>query len=61
MNLPATEFPRIARCSEFSAGGVVIDVLHMDYRYKIGHSALQYQYLQHLETGLPMLGPGPGE
>ena len=46
---------------EFSQDGVVIDVLHKDHRYKIGHSALQYQYLQHVETELPMLGPGPGE
>ena len=33
---------------EFSNDGIVIDVLHKDYRYKIGHSALQYQYLQHV-------------
>ena len=30
---------------EFSSDGIVIDVLHKDYRYKIGNSALQYQYL----------------
>ena len=31
------------------------------YRYKLGHSALQYQYLQHVEAELQTLGPGPGE
>jgi hypothetical protein len=46
---------------EFSSDGVVIDVLHKDYRYKIGHSALQYQYLQHVEEELSTLGPGPGK
>jgi hypothetical protein len=46
---------------EFSGDGVVIDVLHKDYRYKFGHSALQYQYLQHVEAQLQTLGPGPGE
>lgn len=30
---------------QFSHAGVVIDVLHKDHRYKLGHSALQYQYL----------------
>lgn len=46
---------------EFSSNGVVIDVLHKSYRYKLGHSALQYQYLQHVEAELQTLGPGPGE
>lgn len=46
---------------EFSRDGIVIDVLHKDYRYKIGHSALQYQYLQHVEAELQTSGPGPGE
>ena len=46
---------------EFSSDGVVIDVLHKDYRYKIGHSALQYQYLQHVEAELQTLGQGPGK
>jgi hypothetical protein len=46
---------------EFSSDGVVIDVLHKDYRYKIGHSALQYQYLQFVEAELQTLGSGPGE
>jgi hypothetical protein len=45
----------------FSADGIVTDVLHKDYRYKIGHSALQYQYLQHVEAELQTLGPGPGK
>ena len=46
---------------EFSSDDIVIDVLHKDYRYKIGHSALQYQYLQHVEAELQTLGPGYGE
>jgi hypothetical protein len=46
---------------QFSTGGIVIDVLHKDHRYKIGHSALQYQYLQHVEAELQTLGPGPGK
>jgi len=46
---------------EFSSDGVVIDVLHKSYRYKIGHSALQYQYLQHVDADVRHLGPRPGE
>jgi hypothetical protein len=46
---------------EFSSDGLVIDVLHKSYRYKLGHSALQYQYLQLVEAELQTLGPGPGE
>ena len=46
---------------EFSNDGIVIDVLHKDYRYKIGHTALQYQYLQDAVVELQTLGPGPGE
>jgi hypothetical protein len=46
---------------EFSKDGIVIDVLHKDHKYSIGHSALQYQYLQHVEAELQTLGPGPGE
>lgn len=46
---------------QLSKEGLVIDVLHKDYRYKIGHSALQYQYLQHVEADLQTLGPGYGE
>ena len=46
---------------EFSGDGMVIDVLHKDYRYKLGHSALQYQYLQHVEAELQTLGSGPGK
>ncbi len=46
---------------QFSSDGVVIDVLHKDHRYKIGHSALQYQYLQHAEAELQNLGPVPGK
>lgn len=46
---------------EFSGDGMVIDVLHKSYRYKIGHSALQYQYLQHVDATVKHLGPRPGE
>jgi hypothetical protein len=46
---------------EFSRDGVVIDVLHKSYRYKLGHSAVQYQYLQHVEARLQNLGPGWGK
>ncbi|HYQ70812.1 MAG TPA: hypothetical protein VET88_02670 [Gammaproteobacteria bacterium] len=46
---------------EFSRDGLVIDVLHKDYRYKIVHTALQYQYLQQVEAELQTLGPGPGK
>ena len=46
---------------EFSKDGTVIDVLHKDHRHKNGHSALQYQYLQHIEAELNTTGPGPGE
>lgn len=46
---------------QFSHGGIVIDVLHKDYRYKNGHSALQYQYLRNVEVELQTLGPGAGE
>jgi len=45
----------------FSSDGVVIDVLHKSYRYKLGHSALQYQYLQHVDADVRHLGPRPGE
>lgn len=44
---------------QFSNEGVVIDVLHKDHRYKIGHSALQYQILQEMEAEPRTLGPGP--
>lgn len=46
---------------EFSNDDRVIDVLHKDHRYKIGHSALQYQFLSDLELELRTLGPGPGK
>ena len=46
---------------EFSRDGIVIDVLHKSYRYKLGHSALQYQYLQHVDADVKHLGPRPGE
>jgi len=46
---------------KFSFESNPAEVLHKDYRYKIGHSALQYQYLQHVEAELQTLGPGPGK
>lgn len=46
---------------QFSNAGVVIDVLHKDYRYKMGHSALQYQYLLDAEVKHRSLGSRPGE
>ena len=46
---------------QFSSDGIVIDVLHKDYRLKIGHSALQYQYLIHKDPMARTLGPGPDE
>jgi hypothetical protein len=45
---------------QFSQDGFVIDVLHKDYRYKIGHSALQYQYLIDKDPMTRVLGPKPG-
>lgn len=46
---------------QFSNEGIVIDVLHKDYRYKIGHTALQYQYLHDVVAEIQTLGPGPGQ
>lgn len=46
---------------QFSQDGIVIDVLHKDYRYKIGHSALQYQYLINKEPLTRILGPKPSQ
>ena len=43
---------------EFSNDDFVIDVLHKDHRYKIGHSALQYQYLNDLELKSRTLSQG---
>ena len=45
----------------FSSTGTVIDVLHKDSHYKIGHSALQYQFLSGTDIELRTLGPGPGK
>jgi hypothetical protein len=42
---------------QFSQDGIVIDVLHKDYRNKIGHSALQYQYLVGKDPMSRTLGP----
>lgn len=39
----------------------LIDVLHKDHRYKIGHSALQYQYLIYMDPMSRTLGPKPGQ
>ena len=46
---------------QFSDDGIVIDVLHKDHRYKIGHSALQYQYLINKDPMERTLGTGPGQ
>lgn len=46
---------------QFSSDGVVIDVLHKDYRYKIGHSALQYQYLVDKDPMMRTLEPNPDQ
>lgn len=46
---------------QISQDGIVIDVLHKDYRYEIGHSALQYQYLIDLDPMTRVLGPKPGQ
>lgn len=40
------------------SNNLVIDVLHKDHRYKIGHSALQYQFLNNLKLESLTLGPG---
>ena len=39
----------------------MIDVLHKSYRYKLGHSASQYQYLQHVDAEARHPGPRPGK
>ena len=46
---------------QFSDAGIVIDVLHKDYRYKLGHSALQYQYLSASKVQPRSPGARPGE
>ena len=46
---------------QLSRDGIVIDVLHKDVHYKIGHSALQYQYLSDTNIELKTLGPAPGK
>jgi len=46
---------------QFSHAGIVIDVLHKDYRYKIGHSALQYQYLIDMDPMVKALGSKPDQ
>lgn len=46
---------------QFSHDGIVIDVLHKDHRYKIGHSALQYQYLIYMDPMSRTLGSKPGQ
>ena len=45
---------------QFSGDGVVIDVLHKDYRDKLGNSALQLQYLIDKDPMERILGPAPG-
>ena len=46
---------------QLSRDGIVIDVLHKDYRYKLGHSALQYQYLVDKDVNSRTLGPGSSQ
>lgn len=46
---------------QFSGEGVVVDVLHKDYRYKTGHSALQYQFLRYESLEAEAYAPGPGD
>ena len=46
---------------QFSRDGIVIDVLHKDHRYKLGHSALLYQYLVGKDPMSRTLGPGPDQ
>lgn len=46
---------------QLSRDGIVIDVLHKDNRYNLGHSALQYQYLSSSNVELRTLGSAPGE
>ena len=45
----------------FSNDGVVTDVLHKDVHGKLGHSALQYQFLVDKDPTERILGPGPGQ
>lgn len=45
---------------QFSRDGIVIDILHKDYRDKLGHSALQYQYLIDKDPMVRILGSSPG-
>ena len=45
---------------QFSGDGVVIDVLHKDYRDKLGNSALQLQYLIDKNPMERILGSAPG-
>lgn len=44
---------------EFFSEGLVIDVLHKDYRLKAGHSALQYQFLRYEQLEPQTYAPGP--
>lgn len=46
---------------QYSSDGIVIDVLHKDHRYKIGHTALQYQYLVDKDPMTKTLGPIPDQ
>lgn len=46
---------------QFSDAGFVIDVLHKDHRYTLGHSALQYQYLVDSKVKLRTLGDAPSK
>ena len=46
---------------QFSNDGVVTDVLHKDLHGKLGHSALQYQFLVDKDPAERILGLGPGQ
>jgi len=46
---------------QFSHDGIAIDVLHKDLHFKLGHSALLYQYLVDKDPMLRLLGPKPGQ
>lgn len=45
---------------EISRDGYVVDVFHKDVHYRMGHSAMQYQFLSDEEIELRTTGPGPG-
>lgn len=44
---------------QFSDDGVVIDVLHKDYRSETGHTALEFQYMADKDPMSRIPGPAP--